>query len=283
MKHAAILTALLILCLFVLPASAMILEVTVKGTVSSLDKENFTLTIADPARYGCNYGAGSDTVCSYTPMTGGPLTGSVPVESAFSVFSAGDSVVATSLGGPGGKWITLAKLAGPGAGQETVTDMVGDPATIRTPLAGDYSLDLATEPDCTACQGTTCTAATSLVKVLSGKEQVMVQEIEPGHALTYNGRNDGSAVTVTFVRGQASSLGCAGRDSMMMTGSQAISVYIVHVVPPIGSGTPAVQAAGTSVTTPAEARPSPTRSGPLPVAAIGALAAVALLGAARRS
>jgi hypothetical protein len=95
-------------------------------------------------------------------------------------------------------------------------------------------------------------------------------------------------VTVTFVKGQASSASCPEK-TIMMTGPQAIPVYIVHVVPPIGSVVRTEQTTSAApsdtpsqVTMPAEARPLPTKSGMLPVAAIGALALVAVLGAIRR-
>lgn len=274
---------LLVVCLCVLPAAAVIQEITIKGTVSAFSQANNTLTLANPAQYGCSYPAGGAAVCSYTPLDSIPLTGSVPSATAFSVFAAGDPVAATSLGTMGGTWITLAKLSGTAA-DSSVTDIVGDPSTVPTPLAGDYSLELSTEPDCTTCSGTTCRAKSSFVKIMSGKTQVMSSDIEPGYAMTYSGRNDGSSVTVTFVKGQASSASCAGRDSAM-TGPQAVSVYIVHVVPPIGSVTQAPQtpsATPPEVTMPADARPTPTKSGMLPVAAIGALVLVAILGVSRR-
>ena len=209
MKHIIPIT-LLVLCLCVLPAAAVIQEVTLKGTVSAISRENNTLTIADPARYGCDYPAAGSPVCSFTPIDSIPLEGSVPADSAFSVFAVGDSVVAKSLGGMGGRWITLAKLSGTAESGETVVDIVGDPASIPTPLAGDYSIDLSTEPDCTTCSGTTCTAKTTYVKIMSGKTLALAQDLEPGHAMTYNGRNDGSSITVTFMKGQAASSSCAG-------------------------------------------------------------------------
>jgi hypothetical protein len=277
MKHIILIT-LLVLCLCVLPVSAVSLEVTVKGTVSGLIRENNTLTIADPAQYGCSYPAGGAPVCLYTPLINATLSGSVPAESAFSLFTIGDPIVATSIRDAGGQWITLAKLSG-----NTVTDIVGDPSTVPAPLAGDYRLELSTEPDCTTCSGTTCTATTSYVRVMSGTTLLMAQDLEPGHAMTYSGRNDGSSVTVTFMKGQASSSTCAGRDTMM-TGGQPVSVYIVHVVPPIGSGVQAAEtpsATPVEVTMPAEAQPTPTRSGMLPLVAIGALALVVVFGVSR--
>lgn len=286
MKHLIPIT-LLVLCLCVLPAAAIIQEVTVSGTVSEHSSANNTLTIANPAQYGCSYPAGGTPVCSYTPMESTSLTGTVPDASAFSVFSPGDPVVATSLGGAGGRWITIAKLYGTDP-DKTVTDIVGDPSKIDLPLAGDYSLELSPKPDCTACSGTTCTAAAANVSILSGKTLVSSGDLTPNATSTYSGRNDGSSITVAFIKGQASSVSCSERE-IMMTGPQAISVYIVHVVPPIGSGGQAVQtpsatpsATPQEVTRSADARPTPTKSGMLPLAAIGAVALVAVLGVSRR-
>ena len=272
---------ILVLCLCVLPAAAVIQEVTVSGTVSEHSRYNNSLTIANPAKYGCSYPAGGTPVCSYTPMESTSLTGSVPDESAFSVFSPGDPVVATSLGGDGGTWITLAKLYGT-APDKSVTDIVGDPSTVTIPLAGDYSLGLVTRPDCFACSGTVCTATAANVSILDGKSLTGWGELRPNASTTYSGRNDGSGITVTFVKGQASSSSCSEKE-IMMVGPQPVSVYIVHVVPPIGSGGQAVQTTTPpEVTMPADARPTPTKSGMLPVAAIGALALVAVIGASRR-
>jgi hypothetical protein len=284
MKHIIPIT-LLVLCLCILPAAAVIQEVTVSGTVSEHSSANNTLTIANPAQYGCSYPAGGTPVCSYTPMDSKSLTGTIPDACVFSVFSPGDPVVATSLGGAGGRWITIAKLYGT-APDKSVTDIVGDPSTIDVPLAGDYSLKILPRPDCKACSGTTCTAAAANVSIMDGKTLTGSGDLVPNTSTTYSGRNDGSSITVTFVKGQASSSSCSERE-IMMTGPQPVSVYIVHVVPPIGSGGLVAQTSSTTpsgtpplVTMPAEARP--TKSGMLPVAAIGAVALVAVLGAFRR-
>jgi hypothetical protein len=274
------------LCLCVLPAAAAIQEVTVSGSVAAHSYANNTLTIANPAQYGCTYPAGGTPVCSFTPLVSTSLTGTVPDESAFSIFKPGDPVVATSLGGMGGRWIAIAKLTGT-APDKSVTDIVGDPSKIPIPLAGDYSLVLSTRPDCKTCSGTTCTAAAANVSILDGKTLTGWGNLVPNASTTYSGRNDGSSITVTFVRGQASSSSCSEKE-IMMTGPQPVSVYIVHVVPPIGSGGQAVQTTAApsgpppEVTMPAEARPTPTKSGILPVAAIGALALVAVSGILQR-
>lgn len=278
---------ILALCLAILPAAAVILEVTVSGTVAGLDRQNNTLTITGPARYGCTYPPSGDPVCSFAPMEEAALTGTVPADSTFSVFAVGDPVVATSLGGAGGTWIAIAKLAGP-VGGRTVVDIVGDPAAVPVSLAGDYRLELSTEPDCTACSGTICTASSSLVKVMSGTALLRGEDVTPGHAMTYSGRNDGSGISVTFMKGQASSFGCAGREPGM-TGPQPVSIYLVHVVPPLGSAEQSLQATATvpsttppEVTMPVEERPTTAKSGMPPYAAIGAFALAALLVILRR-
>ncbi|MDD1681057.1 MAG: hypothetical protein LUQ35_05555 [Methanoregula sp.] len=286
MKHNIPIT-LLVLFLCVLPAAAAIQEVTVSGSVSEFSRANNTLTILNPAQYGCTYQANGTPVCSYTPLVITTLTGSVPDESAFSVFSPGDPIVATSLGGIGGHWIAIAKLYGT-APDKTVTNIVGDPSKVKESLAGDYSIKLSPRPDCNACSGTICTAAAANVSILDGKTLRSSGDLTPNGMSTYSGRNDGSSITVTFVKGQASSVSCSERE-IMMTGPQPVSVYIVDVVPPIGSGgqavqTPSATPSGTppEVTMPADTRPAPTKSAMLPLAPIGAVALVAVLGLSRR-
>ncbi len=40
---------------FIMPASAVVQEVTVKGTVATVNDLKNTLTINDPVQYGCTY------------------------------------------------------------------------------------------------------------------------------------------------------------------------------------------------------------------------------------
>jgi hypothetical protein len=149
-------------------------------------------------------------------------------------------------------------------------------------------------PDCSACTGTTCTAVSSDVSVKSSGRVVLEKTLLPRQALTYNGRNDGSSVEVTFVKGEASSTACAGMTGM--SGPQPISVFVVAVVPPVGYAQNNIRTATT--TRPDEAltalpagtvppvpvaTPSPTqKSGDLPLAAIGAAGMVVALHAYRR-
>ncbi|MFA6332693.1 MAG: hypothetical protein WCX22_07075 [Methanoregula sp.] len=273
------LLAVLLLCLCVLPVAAVLQEVTVKGTIAGMSQDKNTLTLANPLQYGCAYPASGDPVCSYTAMNATSLTGSVPSASAFTLFKDGDTVVATSIGGAGGEWITIAKLYNDLPSGEYVTDLVGEPSSIPTPLVGNYALDLFTTPDCNTCFGTTCTAATSTVNVLSEGNRVMVETLAPRQALFFNERNDASSVSVTFVNGEAISETCAGGERGM-TGPQPISVYIVTVVPPIGF-------TGQPVETPTALPTIPTtvpatKAGSLPLAVIGAVGLGAALLAIRR-
>ena len=264
MKRAMFLSislAALLLCCCAVPAGAVLLEVTSKGTVMNLSQANNQFTIQNPLQYGCFYPATGAPVCTWTSMNLTLLTGTVPDAVAFTIFSPGDTVVATSIGGPGGSWISLAKLYGSRQNEEYVTDIVGDIGTVPTPLIGNYALDATTVPDCSACTGTTCAATSADVIVKSEGRDVFAKALKPGESFTYNGRNDGSSVTVTFVKGQALSTTCPGKAGM--TGPQAISVYVVKVVPPIG--------------TVLTSQPTTTKAGMLPFAAIGAIGLVGLV------
>jgi hypothetical protein len=281
MKQTTIILILVALCLMVLPAAAVIQEVTVKGTVSALDQQDNTFTIADPLEYGCDYGTGGTPVCTYRAMTQASLTGTVPTASAFTVFKVGDPVIATSLGGVGGSWITLAKLFGPEAADAYVIDIIGDPSTVTAPLAGNYALDLATTPDCNTCSGTTCKATTADVKIMDGSTMLKEQTLKPLQTMMYNGRNDGSSIEVSFVKGESPTTTCAGRTGM--TGPQPVSVYIVHVVPPIGMTTHAPVTATTVATAVPTPVPTTTQaSASLPLMALGAVGCIAALAICRK-
>jgi hypothetical protein len=283
--------AALFLCFICVPVGAVMLEVTVKGPVATINPTKNTLTVDNPLQYGCSYPATGVPVCSYNPINKSTLTGTVPDAAVFTVFDIGDPVVATSIGGPGETWITLAKLFGSRPNEELVTDMVGDIGTIPTPFIGNYTLDATTVPDCSACSGTTCTAMSATVKVKSEGNGVLERTLIPGESLSYSGRNDGSSVYVKFVKGQALSTTCP--DKAGMTGSQAISVYIVKVVPPISSAQTNIRTATT--TRPDEALtplpptvltssvvPATTKAGMVPLAVIGAIGFAGLVLEMRR-
>lgn len=289
-RYLVVIVTALVLCCLCVPVSAVIQEVTLKGTVATLNEPKNTITLGHPQQYGCSYPASGAPVCTFTPMSVETLTGTAPDAAAFAIFKAGDPVVATSIGGAGETWITLAKLFGSRPNEDLVTDIVGEISTIPTPLIGNYALDTTTAPDCSACAGTTCTATSATVKVMSEGREVFVQTLKPGESFTWNGRNDGSSVAVTFVRGQALSATCPGKAGM--TGPQAISVYVVRIVPPISAAQVDIRTAtttrpdealtplppATASSSPLPSAPIPTtKSGMLPLAAIGALGLAGLV------
>jgi hypothetical protein len=281
----------LFFCCMCIPAGAVMLEVTVKGPVATISPTKNTLTVENPLQYGCSYPIPGAPVCSYTPIDKSSLTGTVPDAAAFTVFNVGDTVVATSIGGPGETWITLAKLYGLRPNEELVTEMVGDIGTIPTPFIGNYTLDATTVPDCSACSGTTCTATSATVKVMSEGNVVLERTLMSGESLSYSGRNDGSSVYVKFIKGQALSATCQGKTGM--TGSQEISVYLVKVVPPISSAQTNIRTATTTrpdeALTPqspmvltSTAVPATTKAGMVPLAVIGAISFAGIILEMRR-
>jgi hypothetical protein len=280
-KHLLPFILMLFICILLpVPAGAALLEVTVKGPVDTISPAKNTLTIENPLQYGCSYPQTGLPACSYIPMNKSALTGTVPDVAAFAVFNIGDPVIATSIGGPGQTWITLAKLYGSRPNEELVTDIIGDIRTIPAQFIGDYALDASTAPDCSVCSGTTCTATSATVKVKSKGIVVLERTLSPGESLSYNGRNDGSSIYVRFIRGQAEPVTCRGTGGV--TGSQAVSVYLVRVVPPLSSAQTNLRTATT--TRPDEAltifpsttrintvEPTTPRAGILPLAGIGAI------------
>ena len=280
--------AALLVCFVAIPVGAVIQEVTVKGAVSTVNQPKNTLTINFPAQYGCNYLPSGAPECTWTPLNMSSVTGTVPDAAAFSVFKSGDLTVATSLGGTGDTWITLAKLYGERSNEEFVTDIIGDPTTIPQPLISNYSINYATAPDCAACSGVTCTAKSSNVTVLSSGGVVAAKTLLPGDTLAFNGRNDGSSISVMFIRGQSLSSACPQAQAGLIGGTQPVSDYIVKVIPPLNYNQINIRTATT--TRPDEAlpttsltvliptsSPAPTKSGSLPFVTAGALCLIGTL------
>lgn len=274
---------LLVLAACIIPAGAVVLEVTLKGTVSGVSSANNTLTLVSPSQYGCDYGNGTTgPVCSWTPLNISSVSGTVPDPAVFAVFATGDPAVAVSLGGTGGTWIAFAKLSGSGTSAPVATDEIGDIGSLPVSLIGDYAVTGETVANCSSCTGTTCAATSSNVTIASGNLTVARQTLSPGTSLFFNGRNDASSVNVTFARGQALSSACPGKTGMV-GGVQPVSDYIVHVVPPLSApssyqGTGAPAAAESSV--PA-ATPTPGAALPFPALSILGLG-IAVLGFAIR-
>lgn len=243
------------------PVSAAVPEMTYKGQVSTMIPAKNILSIKTPEQYGCDYPSTGDSVCNWTPLSKYSLTATVPDPAAFTVFSGAESVIATNMGGDGGKWITLAKVYGSRETEQLVTDVVGDPGTLVLPLIGDYSVETEMIPECNACSGTICDAAKTIVTVRSAGKMVQEETITPGESFTFNGRNDGSAVMVRFISGEAAAQSCPGKTGL--TGPQPRSVFVIKVTPPAGYGQVNIRTATT--TRPDEVLTTITVAGTAPV------------------
>ena len=249
-----LLIAALILCLIAIPASAVVQEVTVRGMVGAINDPKNTLTINNPDEYRCTYPATGAPICTWTPFRVSALTGTVPDTAASSVFKAGDTIVGTSTGGAGDTWITLAKLYGSRPNEEFIIDIVGEPGTLPQPMIGYYSLDLETAPDCSVCSGGICTAASAHITLLSSGRVVTEKILSPGETLSFNGRNDGSSVTIIFVRGQARAGTCPKAPVYITPGIKPVSDYLIKIIPPVSFVQNNIRTATT--TWPDEARPT---------------------------
>jgi hypothetical protein len=269
-----ILLALTITGVMVAPGSAVLQEITYRGTVTDIDTVNGTLTIQASHTWGCTFG--NTTTCDWHPVTEEQLTGSVPGPEVFAVVVPGMTVEATSIGGAGGRWIGIGTLfPTPGIEYWLAQDLFGDPSTLPAPLEADFDLSVETAPDCRECNATVCTAQSALVNVSQtagrNREEVML----PGQTFTFSERNDNSSLTVTFLQGQAASAGCPGAEPLI-GGIQPVSNFIVHVQPPIAF-VPTTEAT-TGITTPTI---SPT-AGLCPFLALAGLAMLGLAVFIRR-
>lgn len=268
-RTTGIVIVLLALALLAAPVSAVLPEETFKGEVTSVEAAKNSIVIVADEEYGCSWDNGTSS-CSWEMITPVSLDCTVPCPEVFDVIEVGDTVEATSIGGMGGKLAAIGLLVEPAGGGLVATDVFGDPASLPVPLVGDYSVEYTTVPDCSQCEGTTCPAVSANITMKSGEMTLFEAALAPGEAAGFNGRNDGSSVTVTFVSGEASSGSCPGMAGMV--GPQPFSVFVIEVVPPVGFTT-------VTAATPAE---SPA-AGSLPLACIGALgAALLLLVAGRR-
>ena len=253
----------------VFPGSAVLQEITYRGTVTGTDTVNATLTIQASHTWGCTFG--NTTTCDWNPIQEMNLTGTVPVPEVFSVVSPGMTVEATSIGGAGGRWIGIGTLfPTPGIEYWLAQDLFGDPSTLPAPLAADFDLSVETVPDCRECNATVCTAQSAVVNVSQTEGRYREEVLLPGQTFIFSERNDNSSLTIAFLQGQAASAGCPGVEPLV-GGIQPVSNFIVHVQPPIAF----VPTTGATTGTPSST-PSPT-AGPCPFLS---LAGLAILGAA---
>ncbi len=258
MKKQVVFTLLIAAAFVILaaaPASAVIQEIVYRGTLVSMNQSAGTITLNAGYTYGCTFSNGTSR-CTWDPIKPENLNGTVPDPSVFAILKPGDPVVATSMGGPGGRWIGIAKVfPTPGIENWIATDLVGDPDSLPVSLASDYSFSYTTNPECGNCTGSVCNALSAAIVLNSTDRPVLEKTLVKGEKVLYNGRNDNSSVIISFVQGQGMADKCPGKAGIV--GPQPISTFIIHVnqglaapaPSPTSPQAPAVQASATAMTT----------------------------------
>lgn len=230
-----ILACALVAACVALPASAIVLEVSYKGTVVSANETAGVLVLAVESRYGCSYDE-SGAHCQWNPISSQDINGSAKTI-VFTGIAVGDRVEGRILGGDGGKWKSLARIITDHKGKEVATRVYGDPSGIQTPLAAGYKVETTTIPDCSTCSGTVCDAAYGGVNISDQTGTLVQQTVGKGEPVVYNMRTDGSSVTVMFDGGTSSRADCPVYESAggipVMTGIQAQPYFLIWAVPAI--------------------------------------------------
>jgi len=229
-----------ILCLLIaflictVPAAAVLQETAVTGVVGDVRPVDDRINFSAYATIGLDYGDG--TVAPKTVYTAieppAELSFVPPNPAAYDLVTAGETAAVTMLGGLDGTCIAIARIQETTDGEVVITDLAGDPNALPNKLVGDYSVTYEAEPDCDLCEGTIAPALWVNVTLHSEGMDIFTQRLLPGEYFTYNGRNDGSAVTVTFIAGEAFASSCP--ECSVMAGPQAISTFVIEVTPPIG-------------------------------------------------
>lgn len=229
-----------------LPAGAVLQTFTYRGYVTSVTPETGNLSLVATHRWGCSY-ENNTTTCGWRPVTPQPLAGTVPTDEVFTVIHSGTMVEATSIGIPGGSWTGIGLLVPVyETGGWYATDLFGDIASLPAPLISYYSVSATTTPDCTNCTGSRCPAYSATVSIFRGGGLQWNGTLLAGQAHRYEDIKDHSAVSVRFIRGQASS-GLCPNATGSLGGIQPVSVFVVKVdpagtspgptvVPPLGAG-----------------------------------------------
>ncbi len=196
------------------------------GTVISKDTENNTITIQADYRYS---GMGPEwSPCNCT------LEGVPPNENALNELIVGDYVQAHSLGTPGGKWVTLARIIPSAENFKVITDIYGDPASTwfcsypeggehYPPVLGNYTITYVNTPNCSQCYGCNCEAEYTTVNIAnSGNVSTLLY---PNQSYVHQGET--YRIDITFHSGEAPANpkcieeGCCG--------PQPISNFAIHI------------------------------------------------------
>lgn len=253
-----ILTFLIAVAVFCVPAAAVLAEYTVTGVVEEVRPSENVIVLSADSTIGYSYVEDTPRML-YEPLeTPVMLECSPPDRSAFNIVSAGDTAAVTMLGGLEGACIAVGRLKQTPEADLVITDLVGDPRAMPVGLVGDYYLSCEAIPDCSNITGTTTPALAVNVTLFSEDWEVWDARLAPYDSMTWNGRNDGSVFEATFISGEAKSSLCPGAEAMV--GPQPVSTFDIRITPPIGldlvdatpaTATPTGTASPTATTTPA--------------------------------
>ncbi|RCV64660.1 CASH domain-dontaining protein [Methanophagales archaeon] len=196
------------------------------GTVISKDMENNMITIQADSIYN-GIGPGWSP-CNCT------LEGVPPNENALNGLNVGDYVEAHSLGTPGGKWITLARIISSAENFKVITDIYGDPASTwfcsypeggkhYPPLLGDYMLTYVNTPNCSRCYGCNCEAEYTTVNITNDGD--VSTSLYPNQSYVHQGET--YHIDITFHSGEApANPECTAE---FCCGPQPISDFTIHM------------------------------------------------------
>ncbi len=239
-KHLILIAFAIVLLSCCLPAGALLQTFTYRGYVTAVNTETGNLSLLATHQWGCTYE--NDAMnCGWNPVSPRLVTGTVPTGNVFTVIQSGTMIEATSIGIPGGSWTGIGQLMPVyEKGGWYATDLFGDIASLPAPLTGSYEVSATTAPDCLNCTGSICPADTAAVSIFRDDGLQWNGTLLPGQAHRYEDGKDNSAVSVLFIRGQASARLCPNA-SGGLGGVQPVSVFVVHVDPPVAGPIPTPQ------------------------------------------
>ncbi len=178
-------------------------------------------------------GFGNTTIQIRTEQTWGSLgweteskvlQGAAPSENAMNEIRVGDYVLATSLGAPGGSWITLARLLS--SEEWVVTDIYGDPNYAwDMPLLGDCTIGYENTPDCDNCNGCNCDAKYATVTITGAGDGSDSYELYPGESDIHQDAH--RSIDITFLSGQAPANPECSNEACL--GPQPVSNFVIYI------------------------------------------------------
>jgi hypothetical protein len=216
-KSVLIVCALVISVMFVGTTWAVLFPYDYMGTVIEKDTQTDIIEIQVEYRWG-GEGWAPDN-CT--------LEGGAPNENAINEINIGDYVVAESLGGPGGKWITLGKMES--STEKFIIDIYGDPGPLGAdpPLLGNYKIEFNNTADFSSCSGCNCQAKYTTITVTDQSGQKDTHRLDPGQSYVYRGEDYN--IDITFLWGEASAYSYCN-DSPCV-GPQPVSNFVIHIRP----------------------------------------------------